>query len=104
MSIRDEYMGKEFDRLFDQEAVPGQILNVNFPGCPLRECRGILTDRTVSRGMFFRDHYKELMSLPGGGLRLQVEGVYNEDAEEGTDFRAIIEKYVSIGAVNNAGY
>ena len=41
--------------------------------------------------------------LPGGGVRLMVDGEYNEDAEPGTDFRAIADKYVSVGTVSNIG-
>ena len=41
--------------------------------------------------------------LPGGGQRLAVNGIYNEDCEEGTDFRAILDGYVSIGTVRNVG-
>ena len=33
--------------------------------------------------------------------RLMVEGVLIQEAEEGTDFRAILEHYVSIGVVTN---
>lgn len=33
-----------------------------------------------------------------------VEGVYDGQCEEGTDFRAVIEGFVSIELVNNVGY
>ena len=36
------------------------------------------------------------------GTRLYiVDGIYNEDAEDGTDFRAVVDKYISVGVVNN---
>ena len=82
---------------------PGSILNVNFPGCPLEQCRGILRGRKVSRGMIFRDHYRELQKLPGGGVRLMVEGVHDAAAEEGSDLSAVNEGYVSVGIVKNIG-
>jgi len=81
----------------------GQIYNVNFPCCPLAACRGILRDRTVSRGMLYRDSYRVQERLPSGGVRLMVDGEYNEDAEPGTDFRAIVDGYISIGIVRNIG-
>ena len=77
---------------------------MNFPGCPLEQCRGILRGRKVSHGMIFRDHYRELEKLPGGGIRLMVEGVHDAAAEEGSDLSAVNEGYVSVGIVKNIGY
>ncbi len=66
-------------------------------------CNGIITDRSVSHDSFYHDSYIKLNDLPGGGVRLMVSGKYNEDAEEGTDLRAVVEKYVSVSIVNNVG-
>ncbi|MBQ7534560.1 MAG: 5'/3'-nucleotidase SurE [Stomatobaculum sp.] len=99
--VSDRYLKELLEELLEERPGPGQILNVNFPGCPLAQCRGILRDRSVSQGMIFRDHYLELEQLPGGGVRLMVEGVYDASAEEGTDLRAVTEGYVSVGLVNN---
>lgn len=101
--VSDEYLQSILTELADKKLGYGQIFNVNFPGCPLSECKGILKDRKVSHGMFFRDHYIELKKLENGGLRLMVEGEYNEDAEPDTDFRAVVDKYISISIVNNIG-
>ncbi len=99
--VTDAYIKQIIEELMDKPLGYGQIFNVNFPDCPIAECKGILRDRTVSHGMFYRDTYKELERLPDGGVRLMVDGHYNEEAEEGTDLKAIIDKYVSIGIVNN---
>jgi len=101
--VTDAYLRDILRELLNQKLDYGQILNVNFPGCALRECRGILRDRTVSRGSFFHDRYIEQEKLPDGGVRLMVEGEYNEEAEPGTDFRAVVDGYISIGVVNNIG-
>ena len=66
-------------------------------------CRGILRDRTVSHGVMYRDRYNVVKNLPGGGVRLMVEGRYGEDAEPGTDFQAVLDGYVSVGVVRNIG-
>ena len=102
--VEDQYMAEIARELLGMEAPEGGIWNVNFPGCPLEQCRGILRDRKVSRGMIFRDHYRELEKLPGGGVRLMVEGVRDESAEDGTDLRAVTGGYVSVGIVKNIGY
>ncbi|MBQ8961269.1 MAG: 5'/3'-nucleotidase SurE [Ruminococcus sp.] len=101
--VSEAYLGDILEELMGRSLLPGQIWNVNFPGCPLAECRGVLYDRTVSEGMFYRDRYRVVEELPGGGVRYEVEGIYNEDAEEGTDFRAVVENYISVGIVNNVG-
>lgn len=101
--VSDAYLRDILRELITQRLSYGQIFNVNFPGCPLSECKGVLRDRKVSRGMFYRDSYKALEDLPNGGVRLMVDGEYNEDAEEGTDFRAVVDGYVSVGIVNNIG-
>ena len=102
--VTDAYLEEILSILIEKDYVKGQIYNVNFPQCPLVQCKGILWDRTVSCGMFFRDRYNKIEDLDGGGMRLMVEGIYNEDAEADTDFRAIVDGYVSVGVVNNIGY
>lgn len=99
--VSDAFLEEVLDRLIDRKPSAGSILNVNFPGCPLSECRGILENRTVSKGTVFRDSYRLAEKLKNGGLRIIVNGLYNEDAEEGTDFRSVVDRYVSIGIVNN---
>ncbi|MCR4795204.1 MAG: 5'/3'-nucleotidase SurE [Ruminococcus sp.] len=101
--VSDRYLPEILTDLANKKLGYGQIFNVNFPGCPLNECNGILTDRRVSHGMFFRDHYIELAHLENNGVRLMVEGDYNEDTEPDTDFRAVVDKYISISIVKNIG-
>lgn len=99
--VSEHYIDEILSELIEQKLDERRIFNVNFPGCPLSECKGIRRNVTVSRGMFYRDRYQKLLELPNGGMRLMVKGEYNEDCEEGTDFRAVVEKYISVGIVNN---
>lgn len=100
--VTDAYIEKMIEELMDAPLSYGQIWNVNFPDCKLEECKGVLRDRLVSHRGFFKDRYKE-EKLENGGISFMVDGIYNEDAEEGTDFRAIVDKYVSVGIANNIG-
>lgn len=102
--VTDAYLKEVLSILLEKEHVAGQIYNVNFPKCKLSECKGIVWDRAVSEGMFYKDRYNKIEELEGGGTRYMVEGLYNENAEAGTDFRAIVDGYVSVGIVNNIGY
>ena len=99
--VTDAYLGKMLEEFLFRPFQRGQILNINFPGCSISQCKGILYDRTVSSGMFYRDHYVAKEKLPGGGIRYEVEGDYSEECEDGTDFRAILDGYVSVGVVDN---
>ena len=103
-SVTDKYIKEILGQLLKEPLQPGFIHNVNFPDCDLGECQGVLYNRTVSRGMFYKDHYNIVEKLYDGGLRYMVEGVYSPEAEEGTDFHAILNNYVSVGVVNNVGY
>jgi len=98
--VTDAYLESIIEELIDRAPGDNRIWNVNFPECKLSELKGILRDRTVARNGFYIDHYNE-EPLPNGGMRLRVEGVYQEEAAEGTDFRALVDHYISIGVVNN---
>ncbi len=102
--VTDRYLEEVLGRLLSEKAPAGHIHNVNFPSCRLSECRGILYGRSVSTGMFFKDHYNAVETLDGGGTRYMIEGVRTADAEEGSDFRAVLDGYVSVGLANNIGY
>jgi len=78
------------------------VLNVNFPTCRPEELKGILRDRFVSKSFIFKDHYV-CRELPDGSKTYMVEGEYHEDAEEGSDLKALFERYISIGYVRNIG-
>ena len=102
--VTDAFLHSILEKYIHRPPQPGHILNINFPGCTLSACRGILENRSVSRGAFYRDSMKETGKLPGGGIRLVSEGIYNEDAEAETDFRAVVDRYISVSIVNNIGF
>lgn len=102
--VTDKYIREILKRLLDQPLKPGNIHNVNFPDCPLSDCKGILYNRTVSQGMFYKDHYNVVEELDDGGVRYMVEGVYTPEAEEDSDYHAVLNNYVSVGVVNNIGF
>ena len=99
----DTFLSEVLGALLDDRLGYGEIYNVNFPSISKGRCRGILRDRTVSHGVMYRDRYNVVEKLPGGGVRLMVEGRYGEEAEPGTDFQAVLDGYVSVGVVRNIG-
>lgn len=99
-SVTDRFLPRILALL--QEELPGgdAILNINFP---LASCNGILTGRTVSAGSMFRGSYQLTDRLPGGGLRLSAEWAPDDACEDGSDFRAVLDHFVSVGIVRNIG-
>ena len=101
--VTDEYLHDIIEELIDVPLEYGQIHNVNFPDCPLKDCKGVLYNRAISQGMFYEDTYDVIKELDGGGVRLMVNGHERRDFEDGTDFKAIMDGYVSVGIANNIG-
>ena len=97
----DAFLRDILAELVTKPYLPGRIWNVNFPFCPLSECKGVLWDRKVSASSFFYDRYVKTEDRPNGGIRCRVEGIYNEEGEEGTDFMALVNNFVSVGLVQN---
>lgn len=98
--VTDHYLKEILIKLMDLPLGADEIWNVNFPGCPMGECRGVLYDRTVSGDVVYEDHYTET-PLENGRVLYQVEGVRRWDALEGTDLRAVFDGFVSVGKAKN---
>lgn len=98
--VTDRYLAEIMGELTDKPLGINRIWNVNFPGCPLSQCRGVLRDRTVSTDVFYLDHYNETKT-DDGRISFMVEGVRRWEASEGTDLRAILDNYVSVGIAAN---
>lgn len=77
-----------------------EIWNVNFPGCPLSELKGVLDNRIPAQQQYYLDHY-ERKELENGGFRLLAGDIRNLNAEAGSDMRAVLDNYISIGKVRN---
>ena len=101
--ITDAFLHEILKEYIDVQLGQNQILNINFPGGMALDCRGIRRNVGTSRGCFFRDEYQVVGEQEDGTKLYLVNGIYTEDAEEGTDFRAVLDGYISVGIVNNVG-
>lgn len=99
--IVDAYLYPIAQELLAQKLPANEIWNVNFPCCPLTECKGILKDRIPAQTQFYLDHY-EKTEQPDGRIILSGCGVPVTKGEEGTDIAAVLAGYISIGRVRNA--
>ena len=98
--VTDRYLDDILAEIIDTPFAEDKIVNVNFPICEPEEVKGILRNRLCSRGSIFRDKY-DCEDMENGGKRYRVNGIYNEDVEEGSDLRALFDHYISIGTVTN---
>ena len=100
--LSDKYLEMLMKECMDKPLSVGQVWNVNFPDCSLAECKGILRDRKVSTDHFYDDDY--VGTDIGNGVT-EYKLVPNRiwEASEGTDLKAIIDNYISVGIVNNVG-
>ena len=98
--VTDRYLKEIIAELLNKPLGVNQIWNVNFPGCKLAECNGILRDRKVSTDAFYVDRYIET-TVSEDKVSYMVEGIRNYSALEGTDLKAIFDNYISIGIATN---
>ena len=102
--VTDHYLGQIIEELLEElsgvDVDRRVIRNVNFPGCSLSECGGILRDRKVSGCSFYRDRYK-VLSQDGDKTTYMVDGLRSYDSEPDTDLRALYDNYVSVGLATN---
>jgi len=98
--VADAYLLSITKELLSRGIQKNQIWNVNFPGCNMSELRGFKEDCIPAQEQFYLDHY-ERIELEKEDFRLKACGVRNENAEEGTDMKAVLENYISIGKVSN---
>ena len=98
--VTDKYIRDIMAELIDRPLAAWQIWNVNFPGCMVSECKGIMRDAKVSKDGFYEDRY-DVIDVSEGRKSYMVDGIRRWEAGEGTDLYAMINNYVSIGVVNN---
>ncbi|MBR0091563.1 MAG: 5'/3'-nucleotidase SurE [Lachnospiraceae bacterium] len=87
--------------LLERKPKRGHIWNVNFPGIPAGECRGVLYDRYPAPVAHYGDDYIP-EKRADGSLFLDTVPQMNRTAEEGTDLAAVMDGYVSVGDYFNA--
>lgn len=99
----DHWLVPVMRRLSRMKTEQEEIFNINFPDIPVSECRGLLFDRKVSKATVFDDRYVQKEALPNDGYRVKVNGTQSKIAEEGTDYRAVMDSYISVSLVKNIG-
>ena len=80
----------------------GEFWNINYPGCPLSECRGIIRNTKIAPTPLYADDYST-ESSPGEPLRFRAHGraLRPDEAPEGMDVWAVLNGYISVGTVRS---
>lgn len=99
--VTDAYLLPIAAELLDKKLPANVMWNVNFPGCCLSEYKGILWDRVPANHQFYSDNYNR-QDKADGSFVLTVCGIPVAQAEEGTDIKAVLDRYISIGTISNA--
>ena len=100
--VTDKYLVPVIEELLSSPIGRGEIWNVNFPGCALEDCRGILRERIPAPLCVFDNHYDKTEQPDGSFiLRPYAEQLSPERAPEGSDIHAVFNGYVSIGKVKS---
>lgn len=97
----DAYLLPLIQQMLEKKLPMDRIWNVNFPGCSLKECKGVLWDRVPAGHQFYLDGYQR-KDREDGSFTLTSEGIMIDQAEEGTDIRAVLDGFVSVGTVRCA--
>lgn len=100
--ITDLWLDKILSEVIGMRHGTDNIVNINFPTCKPEELKGILRNRFVSKSCIYKDTYI-CNTLPDGTKTYMINGEYQENAEDGSDLKALFDKYISIGTVNNIG-
>ena len=99
--VTDRYILDITRELLSVPSEPGTIWNVNFPGCPLSEFKGILRDRSIAPKFIFDNTYSAASRDGGMTLIPDADFIAHGDAPMGSDIEAVLHGYISIGKVKS---
>ncbi len=96
----ERYLEPLIEELLSSPLPPFELWNVNFPGVPLSECRGILRDRRVAPVQLYQDLYTR-EDHPDGSFTLRNASIPIPPrlAPEDSDVFAVLTGHVSIGTL-----
>lgn len=95
--VTDRYILDIARELLAAPLAPGEIWNVNFPGCPLDEFKGILHERTIAPKFIFDNTYSANPRSGGMTLIPDADFIAHGDAPAGSDIEAVLHGYISNG-------
>ena len=103
--VTDQYLSPILGELLEKPLAPGELWNVNFPTCPLGDCRGILYDRIPEQQSYYENAYACVREKNGVQYFSPVATVLRSaQATDGSDIQAVLHNYISVGKVRCAAF
>ena len=103
--VTDHYLPAVLEELLDQPSARGELWNVNFPTCPLSDCRGILRDRFPEKRSYYENYYHCVREENGVQyLSPKATVLRPDEVTDGSDIQAVLNGFVSIGKVRCAAF
>lgn len=103
--VTDHYLPAVLEELLDQPSARGELWNVNFPTCPLSDCRGILRDRFPEKRSYYENYYHCVREENGVQyLSPKATVLRPDEVADGSDIQAVLNGFVSIGKVRCAAF
>ena len=97
----ERYFSMVTKEILEQEKTLNEVWNVNFPGCPAEEIKGILWDRLPASTEYYLDHF-EVEKIDEDSFLLDMVNIeFCPGQEEGTDIHALNHNCISIGKVRS---
>lgn len=97
----DEYILPITKELLDNPPATNEIWNVNFPGCPVDEVKGIVWDALPAPGPFYSDDF-DLTKHEDGSYEIFVKGKPATESSGHTDIKLVLDRYISVGKIKNS--
>lgn len=103
--VAAHYLPALLQELLARPLAPGLLWNVNFPTCPLSECRGILRERYPEKHSYYENNYACVREENGVQYLSPVAlALRHEQTAPGSDIRAVLDGYTSVGVVRCAPF
>ena len=103
--VTDHYLCSVLGELLEKPLGRGEIWNVNFPTCPLSDCRGILRDRFPEKRSYYENYYHCVREENGVQyLSPKATVLRPDEVTDGSDIQAVLNGFVSIGKVRCAAF
>ena len=98
--VTDRYLTELLKECIGKPLPRDLVWNINFPGCSLSECKGVMRDVKVATDHFYDDEYV-VSSSDDKVTEYELKSQRIWKATPGTDLAAIIDNYVAVGTVHN---
>lgn len=98
--IPEIYLPHLTELLLKKKIGSDEVWNVNFPGVPADEVKGILFDRKLAPLEYYFDHYEKKM-INETDASIKAVFIFSETGPEDTDLKAVADGYISISKIKN---